>query len=487
MKKLFSILLVVAMLVVAMATTAFAEENPGSITIKDAVAGKTYDLYKIFDLTYAGEGEELKVAYTIAEGWTDFFAGAGSGYIAASNNEAGTLNPIAIGNETKYMNITEENVTEFAQDALAYAAAKGATASITAENSADVTVSNLTLGYYLVYPQGATEIKDSYGSICSLTSTVPSAEVNIKATYPTITKTVDDQTVDFGQVVHYTIKGSVPDTTGYSAYTYQVTDTLSAGLTLHEALTVKIGGTEITLADNAVVFASNGFTLTLDMTQHQANKGEAITVEYEATVNKDAVIGSEGNPNKANLTYSNDPADATSTEKTPDMEIKVYTCAVTIDKYDMSDTTKATKLAKAKFILAKDVEEEGQTVRYYLVCDNTTKAVTWTTVEGDATEVITDENGAAEFKGIEKGTYYLIEVESPEGYNMLTDVVEIEVDHETQTENLYAVAQVGNRTGAELPETGGIGTKIFYIVGGALMLGAIVLLIAKKKSSRTED
>ena len=119
MKKLFSILLVVAMLVVAMATTAFAEENPGSITIKDAVAGKTYDLYKIFDLTYAGEGEELKVAYTIAEGWTEFFAGEGSGYIAASNNEAGTLNPIAIGNETKYMNITEENVTEFAQDALA--------------------------------------------------------------------------------------------------------------------------------------------------------------------------------------------------------------------------------------------------------------------------------------------------------------------------------------------------------------------------------
>ena len=112
---------------------------------------------------------------------------------------------------------------------MSYAASKPSDASKVADNTGTVKFENLDLGYYLVYPQGATDINTGagYASISSLTSTTPNGTVNVKATYPTIDKTVDNPDVQVGQTVTYTIKGKVPDTTGYTAYQYVVKDTIA--------------------------------------------------------------------------------------------------------------------------------------------------------------------------------------------------------------------------------------------------------------------
>ncbi|MGI6264222.1 MAG: isopeptide-forming domain-containing fimbrial protein, partial [Acutalibacteraceae bacterium] len=247
LRKILSVVLAV-LLLTAVGAMAVAAENDGSITIRDTVQGKNYDLYKVFDLTYDGDS----VAYTIADGWQDFFAAGGAGAAYITDTDSGDLNAIVVNGRLRYINVTEDNVTDFAQAALAWAAEKPAdrTAAGTGE---DVTVTGLPLGYYLVYPRGAsTHNEYSTGSICSLTSTTPAATVRIKAAWPAIDKKIaqdggiSENTASIGDSVPYVITGEVPDMTGFTKYYYIVTDTLSKGLTYNGDLAVAING--VTLA-----------------------------------------------------------------------------------------------------------------------------------------------------------------------------------------------------------------------------------------------
>lgn len=504
MRKVFALALTLIM-ALALTVPAFAADN-GSITIKNTENGKSYDLFKIFDLTYTtvGEGGAAKTvaAYTIDNDWTAFFAasGDGAGYIVDAQPAGSTLNPIIVGGVKKYINITESNVAAFAQDALDFAATKTADRTVDA-TSTSVTVTGLALGYYLVYPVGASEIKDGFASLCSLTSTVPDGEVNIKAEYPEIDKTADKETAQIGEVVTYTITGEVPDTTGFTTYEYTVSDTMSNGLTFNEDVTVVITDAPAGTNYPTPAYANNGFTLTFDMTNYQNLKGKTITITYTATVNEDAVTyGSNGMTNSATLSYSNDPADITSKTENPPEIVTVYSADIIIDKYDAtnSDGDNKIPLADAKFVL------KNSAGKYYSY-DETSNEVIWvSTIEGvaadeqkgtpaepAATVVITDANGAARFDGLAAGTYNLVEIEAPAGYNMLTEAVPVTIGTvENETTHVVtmpdATATIGNNTGSLLPSTGGIGTTIFYAVGAILMAGAAILLITKKKMSNEQ-
>ncbi len=467
MRKCAAFLLALVM-AVSMAITVSAE-GTGSITVKGTTAGKTYDVYKIFDLTMAGQNSNA-VAYTLDTDWEAFFAagGAGEDYITDTWKEG--LNPIAIGDTTRYINITKENVDVFAQAALAYAVTKTPDATETAEGET-VEFTGLDLGYYLVYPQGATDIKDQYASICSLTSTVPSAEVELKATYPTIEKKDDAVSADLGKTVNYTITGKVPDTTGYSFYEYTLEDTMSEGLTFHKNVKATIGGVE---AEGVLDYETipNGFRLTFDLSQLEGRAGQEIQVTYSAAINEKAVVADRVEKNKAVLIYSNDPNDRESKDRTPIEEEEVYSSQIVIDKVDGATSL---KLAEAEFVL---MNAEG----LYYCLDEDTGKVTWVEAEEDATVAATDENGAAGFLGLANGTYELKEIKAPDGYNLLTETVTIVIDGENAEGKSVSVTKtVENRSGTELPSTGGMGTALFYTFGGILVTGAVVMLIARKR------
>jgi len=525
-------------------TAAFATDPTGSITINPAVTDPkapttTYEAYKIFDMTtdgnVDGNGNYTAVAYTINSAWANFFAdGApGASYLVAT--DTGDLNAIAVNGTTKYINITESNVATFAKAAYEYAMETpvAATKSQSVEKgTTTVKFSDLALGYYMVYPVGASINIDSYTSLVSLTSTDPDATIAQKAKYPTLEKTASDISVEVGQTITYTLSSTVPDTTGYSKYEMTFSDTTSAGLTFDgtDSIIVKIGDDTLTAGtDYTVSTTSPDFTVTINMlsstttdgTTTYSSKytyGSAITITYTATVNANAV--SVVSTNNATLTYNNNPKDGTSTGTTPPVVVKVHSAKIVIEKVDGSSSSdKRTKLPGAKFVLrvktvgtaTGDTHEQDIGVGKYYKYTAATAAsgtegedgyvpaspasVSWVTVTDESasalavnkniTVVTTDENGEAKFEGLEDGTYELIEVVAPAGYNLLTAPVEATVSgSDTDTTTLSVSKTIENNSGTVLPSTGGIGTTIFYVVGSILVVAAGVLLITKKRMGK---
>lgn len=483
-KKILGLMLVLAMILSAGfgSSKVLAAGDNGEIKVTGTTQGKSYSAYKIFDLTQSGKN----VSYTIAKEWEDFFTtGAGTKYIVKDNS--GKLNPIVVGGEIKYINITESNIEEFAKAALGELNKESIKKTQTKKAVGEtLTFSGLELGYYLVHPEGATEKAEGQNSIVSLTSTTPSAEVKVKGTYPTVEKKVDKPTADIGQELTYTLTSKVPDTTGYSKYTFKMTDTLSKGLTFiskPEEVIVTIGGESI---KEHVTKKINGQDLevSFEMLKLQNKVGQEIKITYKAKLNKDAVITDGSNPNNVILQYSNDPKNNDSTDTTTDNE-KVFTAKVIVNKVDGKDKT--TPLAGAKFKLKNDQN------KYYKV-DESTKEVTWVDKE-EATEVETkigtDGKATASFEGLAAGTYYLVETKAPDGYNLLTEEKKVEIkvtkEKETVTAIIDGQATVENNSGVELPGTGGMGTTLFAVLGGGIILISLYSLAKgklKKKGTR---
>lgn len=476
--------------------------NEGSITITGTTSGKVYEVYKIFDLTYSG----TKVAYTIDSDWANFFkeGGAGAEYITTTKTDG--LNQITYTDEegnksTRYINITEDNVKEFAQKALAYVGANDLTADGSKEATGDTTtIDGLELGYYLVYPQGATDIKtdEGWASIASLTSTLPNAEVVVKATYPTIKKeTTNGNTFDVGEYAQFKITGIVPDTTGYDTYDYIINDTWTQGLQLDTTkveFTVTIGGKAVNITP--VYNATNtGFTLTFDMTDYQTGEykiGDEIVVTYKLLITENA-IDSTTTQNSATLTYSSDPTDSTIKTTTPPQEVFVYSSKIVVTKVDGATCTTdeetgvetcTTTLAGATFVLKNSAGE------YYKATYEGTNliSVTWVAKESDATHLTTGEDGVITFAGLKDGNYNLEETEAPEGYNRLTAPVSVTITgsetQEGQPIPVFSTSTIKNNTGIELPSTGGMGTTLFIVIGSLLTITSAILLITNKRMSK---
>lgn len=469
-------LLALILLVTSMGlNTAFAD-GAGSITVKGTTEGKTYGIYKIFDLTYKDDN----VSYTIADEWKDFFTkGNGKEFIVDQNNASNSLNPIVVDGKVKYINITEANVAKFAKTAMAEMADKTRQDVQTATGET-LTFTGLALGYYLVHPEGASEAATGQSSIVSLTSTMPKGEVEVKGIYPTIKKEAKTKSADYGEKVSFTITGKVPDPTGYKKYEYVLKDSLPKGLTIDkDSIKVTINGTEQT---EHITKAVNGQDLSvtfniLELVKNNSVKvGQEIKLTYDTTVNKDFNLGNQGEENKAHVEFSNDPKDESKKDKTPDEKVKVYSGKIKVLKYAKGNKEK--KLEGAQFVLKNS---EGKF--YKLDTANDEKKVTWVD-EGQATVLTSDNKGELEFTGIKAGTYKLKETKAPDGYNLLTEEVAVvlkdgssEADAEVKME---ATSDVENSSGAELPKVGGAGTKLFALVGGLVILYAGFSLIRGK-------
>lgn len=461
-RKLASLLLALVM-VFALAVTAFADDaNPGKITVDNPVADQTYTAYKIFDVVY---DDQNHYSYTIdsTSEWFDT--------VSAYATEAHGLTLTQVNGGDTYVVTTGNGFSAPDFAATLKAAVSGKHGKELAGDASSVTVSNLPLGYYFV--------ASTSGALCNLTTTNPTVTIHDKNDMH-FEKTADATDVEVGQTVTYTITGKVPDYTGFNAYTYKVADTMSAGLTFNQdSIKVTVGGidktTDCTIEKN-VGDNANSFTVTVPVKSYTI--GAEIKVTYTATVNEKAIaVVSE---NEAKLIYSNDPTTDETKTITPPV-VKVYSSKIVIDKYETGKET--TKLPNAQFVLYKEVTSEtGTSTLYYKW--NADKKVEWVADMKDATVVKTDENGAATFGGLANGDYYLVETKAPAGYNQLTEPYKVTVaGSDTDTAKLSVTAKVANNTGALLPSTGGMGTTVFYVLGAVLVMGAVVLLVTKKRMS----
>lgn len=465
MRKLFTVLLALAM-TLALAVPASAADT-GSITITNPQGDHTYTAYKIFDVTYSGD----HYSYTISDNGAAFTT-----VKAYADEAANDLTLTAVANTNKYNVSTGDSFSaaSFAQYLKTKVGSLGTGTAFTQVGDT-VKASDLTPGYYFV--------SGTSGTVCELT-TAKNIEIRDKNEVPEIKKDVndDDRTVEVGQKLTYTITGKVPSTKGYTEYTYEVTDTMSEGLTFNKDVKVTIGGEDVTTAA-AITKNGNGFVASVNMMDYQGQIDKPVVITYTATVNENAIQRNE-ETNTATLKYSNNPADKNSFGQSHE-EVEVFSFNIVINKYATGNEN--TKLAGAKFVLKN---AEGK----YYNCDTATKAVTWVVGKADATEVITGADGAARFDGLQAGTYYLEETVAPAGYNQLIKDITIVLKEDgsatiddaasTPEADRSLTAGVANSTGTMLPETGGIGTVIFVALGALAVICAGVFLVTNKRMSK---
>lgn len=466
MRKLFRVLLALAM-TLALAVPAFAAETTGSITITNPQGDHTYTAYKIFDVTYSGDN----YSYTISDTDTAFNTVKAYADVAANG-----LNLTAVADTGKY-NVSIGvgfSAASFAQHLKTNVGSLGTGTDFTTDGNT-MKASGLALGYYFV--------SGTSGTVCEL-ATAKDIQIRDKNEVPEIKKDVDDndRTVEIGQKLTYTITGKVPSTKGYDEFTYQVTDTMTEGLTFNNDVTVTIGGVDVTSAAT-ITNNGNGFVASVNMMHYQDQIDAPVVITYTATVNEKA-IQHDKETNTATLKYSDNPADKNSFKESS-VEVEVFSFNIVINKYATGN--ESTKLEGAKFVLKNN---DGK----YYKCDTATKAVSWVDDKSAATEVTTDANGAARFDGLQAGTYSLQETVAPAGYNQLTKDITIVLDKNgsatidgaasTPGADHSLTTGVANSTGTVLPETGGTGIMIFVALGALAVICSGVFLVTNKRMSK---
>ena len=470
-KKLASLLLAMVM-VFALATTAYAEGETGSITINDAVVGQTYTIYQILDLESYNASVNA-YAYKATTAWNTFI-----------NSDAIKGTYVEVDAQGYVTWKGSADAAAFAKAAQKYAKDNSIAnqGSVTATTTT-VSFTGLDLGYYLV--------DTTLGTLCALDTTNPNVVMEEKNEVPTNVKTVEEDSTgnygekndaDIGQTVNF--KSTVTAQAGAENYVFH--DTMSAGLTY-------TGVTGITLNDvavdtNSYTVVTTGLTdgCTFEVRFMQAfcdtlKANDQIVISYTATLNENAVIAGAGNPNTSKVSYG----DSSNTKTTPDSQTKTYTWDVDVFKYTMNGETEKA-LADAKFTLSKN--SDGSNPIALVSEGNNVYRVAKTGETGTVTEVTTDATGKFTIKGLDADTYYLTETAAPAGYNKLAGPVTIVIGENgvvngtTEAPQGVDEVKVLNQSGTELPSTGGIGTTIFYVLGGVLAVAAVALLIAKRRT-----
>ena len=475
--RILSLFLTLA-LVLSLAVTAFAESttaSTGSITIENAIQGQIYTVYRIFDLSHDATFDAI--TYTVNPAWAGFFAKGALGLNYVNVDDQGYVS-------------WKENADEaaFARAAQAYAATLSENQGQLAAAGAKVEFKGLAFGYYLV--------DSSLGVLCALDTTMPDVTMREKNGVPTDNKEVQEDATnrfgkvndaDIGDTVHF--RSTVITQPGAENYIFH--DKMSQGLTLNYDSADDIS---VTLDDQAV--ASGSYTVklgseleddcTFEIHFSQAfcdtlEAGGELTIRYSATVNENAVIAGAGNPNESRLSYG----EAGQFNTTPSIT-RTYTWGMDVLKY--ANDNEQMPLAGVKFVLLNSQKSKAAQVAGG-------KLTGWVNVpeEGAAwptgTELTTDAKGKITIDGLDADTYYLRETVGLPGYHKLANDQEVTItanpgeNGDTLTFNRPLVS-ISNRSGTELPSTGGIGTTYFYALGGVLAVGAAVLLVTKKRTGQ---
>lgn len=528
-KKLLTLILSLIM-VCAMAVPAFAADRGTSytITIKNTsdqltMEGTEYQAYKIFDVTYSADKQAY--SYTIADAFQDFTYQVGE--------------ETYVGKDlVKYLETLEkdtEALNQFAEAVRNYIEEKGIPASGTAtggkEDTVTIDVNEDGPGYYIVTATAKTTDGENttVTALCALTTTDSAGEVALKADVPTVDKMVRENSsqefgkvgdYSIGEVVEFRIEGTIPSYADkYQEYTYIFHDKMSDGLTLDlgsvavysdEEMQVKLpeGSYEVRPSKEGNLLEDGcSFEVVISDDFIKGYEGKTIYVGYKAMLNKNMEIFDAFETNEVYIEYSKNPYDADETDNTPTSTVKVYSYKFDVFKYfkcgDGGATERGLEGAQFKFYsdeacsteikLVKVDEEDNKTI--YRVAEKGEIESNKNIVE----YIESPKSGSFVIKGLDANTYYLKETKAPDGYNKLEQAIKVEIvsekndtevtgvklyqDRESEASDTPPVStiKVLNQTGSKLPSTGGVGTTIFYVVGGCLMVGAAILLVTKKR------
>lgn len=467
MKRIFAVIMA-AVLLIALCVPAMAADETGTITIANAVKGETYTIYKMADLE-SYDSAAKAYSYKPTTGWEAFFT---------AHSDVFTMD-----NGYIWLTGTSVDAAKLAKEALAYAAANRIAGTAKTADGDSVEFGNLPLGYYL--------IDSSLGALCGLTTTQPNATVNEKNGTPTVKKEVEEDSdgkwydhndADRYQPVHF----RTTITAQAGAQNYVLHDKMT-GLDL-DASSIVVTYQDKTVDKNQYTVKTSeltdGCTFEIAFTQafcDSLQPNDRIVVTYTAALNDDAVVGGNGNPNETWLNYG----DQSEVNSTPKSTTVTYTYA-----FDLIKTDANNQLLDGAAFKLYDAETGGNEIKLVKLADGTYRLAK--TGETPA-ESIVAVNGKVTISGLDGGTtYYLEETKAPEGYNKLATRQAVAL----KDANLSATfdpdgnyvpgtgVQIVNKTGAELPSTGGFGTTMFTLVGGALVIGCGILLFAKKRMDK---
>lgn len=453
-KKLASFLLVLVMAFAMTMTTAFAA-GTNSITVNGAQKGETYKLYKMLDLIV--NEANTAYSYTVNSEWNDFFTtGAGKDYVDIDTQGYVTW---------KTGKDTAADMEAFGKAAAAAVSAKTVVAIQTPTAGGSFTFANLDAGYYLITSTNGTL------AMVDTTPKKPAATVNEKNPDHTLDKKVQEDsdsswgkensaqigdTVNFQTII--TVKKGAKNLIMHDkmedGLSFNADSVAIAGLTKDTHYTVVTSGLSDDCTFEIRFVQSYLDTITSDTT---------LTVTYNAVLNENVDI-TNGEKNDAKITWG----DASNTEWS---ETVTKTYQFEVLKYAATDTAK-NPLAGATFQLKN---ASGNIVKLVKISDTEYRVA-----NGDETDVVdsftTVVSGKIVIKGVDLDKYTLVETAAPAGYNTLKDPVQVTV----LATNALTV-EVPNASGVELPSTGGTGTTVFYVIGAALALGAVVLLVTRRR------
>lgn len=510
-KKLLGLLLA-AVMVLAMGVPTFAASGGYSIKINDESSEHTYVAYQVFrgTVSVSDNGQTLSNVE-----WGDGVNG--EALLAALKGPEGTLtayqtctSAAEVAKVLEGYDDDSQAIKEFS-DIVGQHLSETTSGTLSAydEASKSYTISGLAAGYYFIKDADTVAETDAYTDfILKLTN---DETITRKADVPTSEKKVDDKNdsntsedgeswqdsadYDIGDTVPYLLTAQLPENvSAYTSYTLRFVDTMSKGLTYVEgSAEVFVNGKSAgKLEPTSANYSgdddryTDGTVLTWNFANikaapYNAGNNAVITIEYTATLNNNAVMGSAGNPNKMHIEFSNNP-NGEGTGQTPDDTNIVFTYKVVVNKVDEDKKP----LAGAQFTLQKK-QANGS----------------WEDI-GSAT--VSENQATFTFSGLDDGDYKLIETVTPDGYNDIADIeFTITAEHDIlsndprltsltgdtttgeitftpNTSDGSLTTEVENKSGSTLPETGGMGTTIFYVLGAILVLGAGGLLIARRRT-----
>lgn len=504
MKNFFLLFLSMLLIMSGEVGVSAAESDTYTITI-DNPNGHTYEAYQVFSgrLEFSENDAQTQVLSDITWG-----SGVKKTELLDAFNQSFSTEFSSCKTAAEVAKILSDNNNN-AQLAKKFAKLVGknlATPSGTSSNERICTISGLPAGYYLVKDQeGSVQGHDAHTEF--VLKVVKDTSMSPKSDVPTVSKKVQENSDDMwkdvadysiGNLVPFQLVGTLPNNlSDYEKYSYIFHDTLSSGLTLDAGtihVYVKNGETKTSVKNFTTTTTSleDGCTFEVKIedlkTIDSVGEDSEIIVEYQARLNENAVIAGVGNSNEVHLEYSNNP-NGTQTGQTPKDKVVVFTYELDVNKIDENNR----KLSGAAFTLYKKNNNIGWDIVKAIPAGGTT---------------------TFQFSGLDTGEYKLEETKAPAGYNKIEDILftfhaiygeenltptlagitvkdnegkEISTKDgvfEVEPVHHNVVTNVMNKKGVTLPETGGRGTKIFYVTGSVFVISALVALIVKRRMNK---